>query len=235
MVVNPRLPTATFARSTTPLPDLDAMPADPSAASPPPPRRRTSFMVLPPEVRLQIYGYLLHLPPLTTTTIDEPRVSAGILRASRQIHAEAAAVLYGDNIFLAHPSLLADFPRLRRWYTPVCAAAPLPRIRRFHLTLRLDCDPGFDRRRAAAAFAGAEELHIRVVQTFFLSAGKENLATLEDVRGVRGLTICGSTTGFEKYVEWLARLMRSPPGTKAMPFAESEEEHGDAGRVIMAR
>ncbi|KAM3560796.1 hypothetical protein MY1884_002741 [Beauveria asiatica] len=237
MVVNPHLPTATFARSSTPLPNLDAMAADSTAASPPPPSHRTSFMVLPAEVRLQIYGYLLRLPPLTATstaTIDEPRVSAGILRTSRQIHAEAAAVLYGDNVFLAHPSLLADFPRLRRWYTPVCAAAPLPRIRRFHLTLRLDCDPGFDRRRAAAAFAGAEELHIRLVQTFFLSAGKENLATLEDVRGVRGLTIRGSTTGFEKYVEWLARLMRSPPGTKAVPFAETEEEYGDARREVMA-
>lgn len=177
-------------------------------------------MVLPAEVRLQIYAYLLQLPPIAPTNPHDddddeaacPRVSAAILRTSRQIHAEAAPVLYGANTFIAHPSLLAGFPRLRPWYAPVCAAALLPRIRRFHLTLRLDCGLGFDRGRAAAAFSGAEELHVRVVQSVFRGAGFDNLAALEDVRGVRRLTIRGSTTGFEGYVDWLARVMQSPLG-----------------------
>ncbi|TQV99226.1 hypothetical protein IF1G_01441 [Cordyceps javanica] len=200
------------------------MSAQPSAEAPSSPHT-VSFMVLPAEVRIQIYSYLLHLPPISATAGGPPdddaesRVSAGILRASRLIHAEAAPVLYGGNTFVAHPSLLADFPRLRPWYGPVCAAAVLPRIRRFHLTLRLDCDLPFDRRRAAAAFSGAEELHVRVVRTAFLGAGKDNLGTLEDVRGVQRLTIAGSTTGFESYVDWLARLMQSPSGTKALPLA----------------
>lgn len=195
-------------------------------ASPPPPPPTLSFMVLPAEVRLQIYDYLLYLPPigLAAHPHDESRVSAGILLASRQIHAEAAAVLYGSNTFVAHPSLLADFPRLRRWYAPVCAAALLPRIRRFHLTLRLDCEVPFDRRRAAAAFSGAEALHVQVTQSVFLGAGRDNLRKLEDVRGVRRLTIRGSTTGFEGYVAWLERLMQSPPGDGAMELTPWEDD-----------
>ncbi|KAJ3484896.1 hypothetical protein NLG97_g6945 [Lecanicillium saksenae] len=184
---------------------------------------KASFMVLPVEVRLQIYAYLLHLPPITAADPQESRVSAAILRASRQIHGEATAVLYNDNTFVAHPSLLADFPRLRSWYAPVCAAALLPRIRRFQLTVRLDCDLPFDRRRAAAAFSGAEELYVKVTQAAFLGAGYENLRTLEDVRDVQQLAIRGSTTGFEDYVEWLSRLMQSPVGTKAEDFVPSEE------------
>ncbi|OAA77566.1 hypothetical protein LEL_04389 [Akanthomyces lecanii RCEF 1005] len=201
-----------------------ATPITPLVASPPP--HPLSFLVLPVEVRLQIYGYLLQLPPIGTAhPHDESRVSAAILLASRQIHAEAAAVLYSANTFVAHPSLLADFPRLRRWYAPVCAAALLPRIRRFHLTLRLDCEVPFDRRRAAAAFSGAEALHVQVTQSVFLGAGRDNLRKLEDVRGVQRLTIRGSTTGFEGYVAWLERLMQSPLGAEAMELTPWEEEY----------
>ncbi|KAJ6781098.1 hypothetical protein PWT90_00679 [Aphanocladium album] len=200
-----------------------AAPAMPPIASPDT-DGKASFMILPVEVRLQIYAYLLHLPPITAADPHEPRVSAAILRASRQIHDEATAVLYNDNTFVAHPSLLAGFPRLRSWYAPVCAAALLPRIRRFQLTVRLDCDLPFDRRSAAAAFSGAEELHVKVSQAAFLGAGYDNLRKLEDVRGVQQLTIRGSTTGFEGYVAWLSRLMRSPVGTQAEDFVPSEED-----------
>lgn len=199
------------------------MPVMSLLASPQPPK--ACFMLLPVEVRLQIYAYLLHLPSLAAADPhQESRVSAGILRASRQIHDEATPLLYTDNTFLAHPSLLAGFPRLRSWYAPVCAAALLPRIRRFHLTLRLDCDLPYDRQRAAASFSGAEELHVQVTQAAFLGAGYENLRTLEDVRGVQQLTIRGSTTGFESYIAWLSQLLQSPMGTKAEDFMPSEED-----------
>lgn len=182
-------------------------------------------MTLPVEVRLQIYTYLLRLPTIASSgPHEETRVSASILLANRQINHEATHVLYTENIFVAHPSLLADFPRLRDWYTPVRCAEVLPRIRRFYLTVRLDCDLPFDRHRARAAFSGAEELHIKVSQSVFLGAGYENLKTLEDVRGVQRLTIRGSTTGFEGYIEWLTNLMQSPLGSVTESFALPSED-----------
>ncbi|ATY59528.1 hypothetical protein A9K55_002995 [Cordyceps militaris] len=194
------------------------------SAEPAPRHPAPSFMVLPAEVRLEIYHHLLRLPPITPDESSAAsRVSTAILRTSRLVHAESAAVLYSGNTFVAHPSLLAAFPRLRPWYAPVCAAAVLPRIRRFHLTVRLDRDPAFDRRRAAAAFSGAEVLEVRVVQSVFLGAGRENLRMLEDVRGVQTVTVRGSTTGFEGYVRWLVRLMQSPLGTKAGILTPEEE------------
>lgn len=182
-------------------------------------RLKTGLLHLPTEVRLQIYAYLLRLPPIVASdALRKPRVHASVLLVSRRINEEATHVLYGENTFIAHPSLLADFPRLRDWYTPICTLEVLPRIRRFYITVRLDCDLQFDRERAAVAFSGAEELTVNVSQSVFLGASYQNLRKLEDVREVKRLTIRGSTTGFEGYVEWLTQLMQSPHGTVTETF-----------------
>ncbi|GJC93848.1 hypothetical protein ColKHC_02674 [Colletotrichum higginsianum] len=70
-------------------------------------------------------------------------------------------------MFLAHAMLLASFPRLRSWYPPVRERSVLPRIRRFHVRVRLDCDPTFDAGAATAAFSGVEELVVEVWQAVF--------------------------------------------------------------------
>lgn len=211
---------------STPLPTPPATPqptlSKPSSSSS---TSDLSFLSLPPEIRLEIYAYLLHLPPITSHVPprnNPPKIHAAILQTNRQIHEEAAAVLYDTNTFVAHPSLLAGFPRLRTWYPPVCCAAVLPEIRRFHLTLRLDCDVPFDRERAARSFSGAEELHVDAVQSVFLGVGYANLRVLEDVRDVKLVTIRGSTTGMEGYVAWLTRRMMSHKGDDEEDFVAPE-------------
>ena len=203
--------TKTPPSSSTPLPTPPTSPQPSSSTAQAP---RTSFLDLPPEIRLEVYTHLLRLPPIISTAsfsslTSLPKVTASILLTSRQINNEATSILYTTNTFIAHPSLLADFPRLRPWYPPVCCPTILPRICRFHLTVRLDCDLPFDRRQAAKAFSGAEELHVDATQSVFLGVGCANLRVLEDVRDVKVVTIRGSTTGMEAYVKWLTARMMS--------------------------
>ncbi|KAM3537955.1 hypothetical protein ARSEF1564_009118 [Beauveria bassiana] len=180
---------------------------------------KACFMKVPVEIRFQIYAELLCLPSfIGSVVVHESRVSAAILLTCRRINSEATGFLYSNNMFIAHPSLLADFPRLREWYPPICTLSVLPQISRFHLTIRLVCDLRFDQSSAAAAFSGSKELYVWIVQAVFMGAGHDNLRTLEDVRGVKKLTIRGSTSGFEDYVIWLAQLMRSPLGTETDRF-----------------
>jgi hypothetical protein len=129
-------------------------------------RSHMSFLDLPPEIRLEIYQYLLVVPNVPRSRLPASRcsVSVPILSANRQIHAEASRVLYSYNKFFAHPSLLTAFPRLRTWLPPVREARVYPRIRRFHLRLRLDCDPQFEKEAAARAFSGLDELTVEVYQ-----------------------------------------------------------------------
>lgn len=150
-------------------------------------------------------------------------VHASLLLTCRLIHAEATPILYSLNTFVAHPSLLASFPRLRPWCSPVREAPALALVRRFHLTLRLDCDLPFTRERAARAFSGADELTVEAVQSMFLGVGCANLRVLEGVRGVRRVRIMGSTTGFEEYVRWLEGCMMTPEGGEVVGFEREDE------------
>lgn len=190
------------------------------------------FLTLPPEVRLQIYSYLLHLPPPCSTDSSSPSpssalVHAPILLTNHLINVEATSLLYSQNTFLAHPSLLTSFPRLRAYYPPIRSPNPLLLIRRFRLTLRLDCDLPFTPDAAAKALSGLEHLEIILVQSVFLGVGGSNLKALEGVRGVEDVVIGGSTTGFEEYVEWLKLLMCSAQGAAPCNVFEPSEVEGD--------
>lgn len=184
---------------------------------------KTSLLSLPLEIRLQIYALLLSLPPYSKHSTHQPPVHAAILLANRLINFEATPLLY-SNTFLAHPSLLSSFPRLRPSYAPVREASALRRIRRFHLVLRLDCDVPCSRHAFAAAFTGLDELVVDVVQAVFLGVGCANLRVLEGVRGVHRVTIRGSTTGFEDYIRWLEGVMMSEPGANVDDFEPSGSE-----------
>lgn len=175
---------------------------------------------MPLELRLQIYTYLLQLAPYTphANRHDACTPHASILRTCRLINAEATPLLYALNTFIAHPSLLTTFPRLRPHLTPVSQPWPLGQIRRFQLTLRLDIDPPFTAAAAEAAFSGVEELTVYVTQSSFLGVGCANLRLLEGVRGVKSVRIAGSTTGFEEYVAWLEDAMRTECGTDVPKF-----------------
>lgn len=170
------------------------------------------LLSLPLELRLQIYTLLLLLPPYSRHSTHRALIHAAILGTSRQIHAEAWPLLYTKNTFLAHPSLLTSFPRLREDYPPVKEAPAVSRIRRFRLVIRLDCDVLFSREAAAGALSHMDEVVVDVSQAVFLGAGRENLRVLEDVRGVGRAVIRGSTTGFERYVDWLTGVMEAEKG-----------------------
>lgn len=188
------------------------------------------LLQLPLELRHQIYGYLLHLDNQRTACLPFPKtrpaahatVHPHILLANRQINREATPLLYADNVFLAHPSLLTSFPRLRPWLPPLRESAVLPRLKRFQLTIRLDCDLPFDADAATAAFTGLEELTVHVVQWSFMGCADDNLRVLEKVRGVRRVVIFGSTTGFEAYIAWLREAMMSDVGGYVEDFVPSE-------------
>ncbi|KAK2603699.1 hypothetical protein QQS21_004075 [Conoideocrella luteorostrata] len=179
----------------------------PTTIKPVRPATPPSFMSLPPEIRLQIYTHLLLLPAYTDSPLSQPQIHPSILLANRQINREGTPLLYTKNMFLAHPSLLTSFPRLRTWYTPVREASAISRIRRFRVVVRLDCDMRYTRDMASRMLSGMDEVVVEVVQAVFLGAGPENLRVLEGVRGVRSVVVRGSTTGFEGYVGWLRERM----------------------------
>ncbi|KAL6700105.1 hypothetical protein J3F84DRAFT_362709 [Trichoderma pleuroticola] len=203
-------------------------PADMSTSSSTP---KVGFMSLPLELRFQIYNHLLSIPPRPkssshhlSSSVPSDHVHPAILLANRQINWEATPFLYSSNMFVAHPTLLATFPRLRNWYPPMREAKTLvPLIHRFHVQVRLDLPLPYDRKAAAESFSGLDELSIDLVQSMFLGVDSNNLAVFDAVRGVKNVRISGSTTGFEHYIAWLVNAMTSPVGAEVAPYEEQED------------
>ncbi|UKZ57850.1 hypothetical protein TrVGV298_011711 [Trichoderma virens] len=181
-------------------------------------------------------------PPITTSPpLPQPpsHVYPAILLANRQINWEATPFLYSSNMFVAHPTLLATFPRLRNWYPPLREAKTLvPLIHRFHIQVRLDLPLQFDRKAAAESFSGLDELSIDLVQSMFLGVDCNNLAVFDAVRGVKTVYISGSTTGFEHYIAWLVNAMTSPMGAEVAPYepeADSPWAHIWSGHASLVK
>ncbi|KAI9898275.1 hypothetical protein N3K66_006635 [Trichothecium roseum] len=195
------------------------------------------FLHLPIELRLEIYAHLLILPSDDSDDSNNSNNSHSvqnydyyhhhhthqkdpstaplhpqILLTSRQVNNEATDLLYRKNTFLAHPILLTAFPRLPPLPDPLARPAAAARVRRVRLRLRLDEDLPFKPADAEAALSGLERVEVQLVQRTFLGVGCRNLGVLEGVRGVGRVSIWGSTTGFEKYVAWLAGTMMKPAG-----------------------
>lgn len=163
---------------------MDAPESSPSLTTTPP---TSSFLLLPGEIRNTIYRLLLTMTPLhidtrrrkldfhyaLTTRADvlSIHLHPSLLRTCRQIHYEAQPILYGENTFTAHPSLLTALPHLifpsRPVYTPELAA----RITRWKVCVRIDIDARFDGKTATEAFSGAQELTVEVVENGFRQAG----------------------------------------------------------------
>lgn len=172
---------------------------------------RLSFLDLPGEIRNQIYRHLLVIPSLTTLRVlgsDQP-LSPQILGSCRKIYLETLQILYGCNTFVAHHSLLSDFPRLRPYYPTISSTAMSSLIRKYHIRVRLDCDPNFSALQATNAFTGVEELTIEVFQAQFASSDFEVLRLFEGIRCVKKVKIYGSITSFPEYVRWLQAAMKS--------------------------
>lgn len=174
-------------------------------------RHQTGIMDLPVEIRLEIYNYLLEMPAYCRRRTPDAHIYPNLLLANKQINCEATDLLYNTNTFLAHPTLLASFPRLRSWYDPVKESSVLPRIRKFHVDVRLDCDLPYEKDAVTKAFSGLDELTIDINQAMYLGVGHGNLAKFEGIRGVKKVFITGSTTGFDDYIKWLKNAMMSQP------------------------
>lgn len=191
----------------------------------------TTLIDLPGEIKNQIYTLLLVLPLNTSGNtfmpINEPRIHPHILGVCRSIHHEAKQILYGSNIFYAHPELLTGLPRLRLYYgTDRTVKSPemISLIRRYRLRVRLDCDPNFSAKQAEDSFTGVEELFIEAFQVQFGGSDYSVLKLFEGVRGVKRATISRSVMGFPEYVEWLQRSMMAPVGCDVGDFVPPEKE-----------
>lgn len=127
-----------------------------------------SFLDLPGEIRNEIYKELLLIHPHSTRRIlgDRP-IYPQILIVCRKVHKEASQILYGENTFLAHHSLLAGMPRLRLYYDAVIDQRLIAQISRYHIRVRLDCDPQYSAAKVQEAFTGIDELTIEVLQSQF--------------------------------------------------------------------
>lgn len=188
-----------------------------------------SFTDLPGEIRNKIYNHLLILPALSTPRLlGDPPLYPQILSTCRQVHVEARQILYGCNTFLAHPNLLGGMPRLRLYYNTIHCRSLISLIQRFHIRVRLDCDPNFSAEQAAKSFAGVEELSIEVFQAQFGSSDYNVLKLFEGIRGVRRARVYGSVTAFPEYVEWLQDTMKTPEGVKVELFDKENvgAQHG---------
>ncbi|KAI7587732.1 hypothetical protein KC316_g4874 [Hortaea werneckii] len=193
---------------------------------------------LPPELRNDIWRYLLiHTPSTPSSSLNAidrkephrrssprfgprhpPHICANILRTCKQANTEATPILYGENTFNAHPSLLATLPSFLLSTLPVRVTLPPithPRvarlIRKFSLHVRLDTDPRFTSVQAEESFNGVEELEIEVFQAMYGSCDFSVLALFEGVRGVGRAVVRGSV-GDGRYAGWLAESMMCPPG-----------------------
>jgi hypothetical protein len=170
-----------------------------------------SFLDLPGEIRNQIYYQLLVLPSLSTTRcLPNSSLYPQILSVCRKIYTESQQILYGSNTFLAHSNLLTGLPRLRVCYATISSQKLISLIRRYHIRVRLDCDPNFEKERAIEAFSGIEELTIEVFQAQFGSSDYKVLRLFEGVRGIRKARVYGSVQAFPDYVEWLKNAMETP-------------------------
>lgn len=195
------------------------------------------LLQLPPEIRNQIWDLLLvqniHLKRGTPyhTIPDESkrrtRFCANVLRTCKQINAEGTPILYGENVFQAHRSLLATLPSLVLHLAsdPVCCppvtnSRVVKLIRRFHVFVRLDTDPRFSASQVEESFNGADELHIDVFQSMYGSSDFSVLKLFEGVRGVGKAKIEGSL-GDRRYADWLAGVLMLPLGAEPRePFWE---------------
>jgi hypothetical protein len=189
----------------------------------------TGFLDLPGEIRNPIYHELLLLPAISKPRLlGDPPIYPRILSTCRKIHNEAKQILYGANTFLAHPNLLSSMPRLRLYYNPISSSSLISLMSRYHIRVRLDCDPNFSTQKATDAFTGLEELTIEVFQAQFGSSDYKVLRLFEGIRGVKKARIYGSVTLFPEYVKWLEASMVMPVGKEVLPF---DRERGKEGEV----
>lgn len=205
------------------------------------------FLSLPEEIRRFVYLELL-VSPLHPT--DKPVARRDLVEAYTQSHSryrsgdpsppkqaasflfpnilascsfinnEASKILYKENHFCAHPSLLTGMPfflyESRKLLTPQIVSRRA--IRRWHLQVRLDCDPRFDAAKLKEAFDGADELSVAASEAMYRSSGLHNLLMFAEIRGVKKTSVTGSVD--PRVAQWLERVMRCEEDTPVPSLEE---------------
>ena len=174
------------------------------------------FLELPGELRNQIYCILLKNTTAVRSSAHRSSdysqtpisISASILRVSKQIYAEAMPLLYTLNHFNAHPTLLNGLPYLADSSRPVISAACSSLIRRFHLAVRLDCDPYWTTDDLIKAFSGVDELEVEAWQASFGVCDFSVMFAFSNIRGVGRARVRGYSIPSE-FARWLEAAMES--------------------------
>ena len=176
------------------------------------------FLELPAELRVQIYTLLLtaRSQPGARSSRNRRKVDAAILQVSRKLHSECLALLYGKNVFHAHPARLVSLPFLWDIGRPVLSPDYCRLIRRYYIEVRLDNDVPWDGEACAKAFSGLEELHIVAWQASFGTCGVQNLAPFTNVRRVRRVCVEGSSVQ-PALARWLEDLMQQDYDSVELP------------------
>ena len=89
-------------------------------------------------------------------------------------------------------------------------------IRRFHIRVRLDCDPYFVMEDVKRVFSGAEELEVEVFRASWGCGGYGSLDGFTEVRGVKRARVKGSVE--TEFARWLEGVMESQFGAEVVPF-----------------
>lgn len=150
MPIHSALPTPVHSTLTTPLSSAypSAYPSEDESDAPAKPKKGGSkgfdFLALPPELRLRVYGYhfagcgpVIDLEPDNYKRIHK---KLAILRACRQLYAEAAPFFYGHFPFRVFPIHPGRFFKTKK---PLLARLT-PAQRSWITTLELRLGPGFN-------------------------------------------------------------------------------------------
>ncbi len=106
----------------------------------------------------------------------------------------------------------------------VTASFGLEMIRRFHIRVRLDCDPFYEAEAVKKAFSGADSLEVEIFRSSWGMGGYDALEGYTNVRGVRKARVHGSVgAGFAEWLEW---VMQAPEGRIIGEFEHYEHIEG---------
>jgi len=181
-------------------------------------RMSSPFLDLPGEIRNQILRLLLtHSTPIITRSANQlapPKptplgLSLGILLTSWRTYYEGLSILYAENTFQAHPSYLISM-LFAMDPTLTVASHHVSMIRRFHIRVRLDCDPYYKPEAVQAVFTGADQLEVEVFRASWGIGGYESLDGFMGIRGVGRARVHGSVG--KKFARWLEECMQSREG-----------------------
>ncbi|KAK4632285.1 hypothetical protein CLAFUW4_03533 [Fulvia fulva] len=205
-------------RKEHPSPELNAIAPQPTCR----------ILSLPAELRVAIWELLLVQKDCSRRISDNgDRFCANVLRTCKQAWNEGTPILYGENTFLAHPSLLSALPSFLLIRRPTRVSLPpvkhprmLPYIRRYHIHVRLDIDARFSNGQATESFTGIDVLELEVFQAMYGSCDFTNLKLFEGVRGVGKVIVQGSV-GDGRYAKWLEHCMMSPVDTEFAAYNEA--------------